>query len=81
MIGRYFDDKYFNGHVWILCSLGLVQFLKNINMNDKKIDNILNKILSIDSNLNLSEQYDIDTQKQISAEKLTWNYSELYFSI
>ena len=76
-----FDDKYFNGHVWILCSLGLVQFLKNINMNDKKVDIILNKILSIDSNLNLSEQYNIDTQKQISAEKLTWNYSELYFSI
>ena len=50
-------------------------------MNDKKVDIILNKILSIDSNLNLSEQYNIDTQKQISAEKLTWNYSELYFSI
>jgi len=81
MIGRYFNDKYFNGHVWILCSLGLVQFLKNINMNDKKVDMILNKILSIDSNLNLSEQYDIDTQQKISAEKLTWNYSELYFSI
>ena len=36
--------------------------------------------MSIDSNINLDEQYDIDSEKQLSAKNLTWNYSELYFS-
>lgn len=49
-------------------------------MNDKKVDMILNKILSIDSNLNLSEQYDIDTQQKISA-KINLELFKLYFSI
>lgn len=81
MIGRYFKDKYYNGHTWIICSLGLVQFWKYLNINTEERDTILNKILSIDANLDLSEQYDIDNDFQLSAKKLTWNYSELYFSI
>jgi len=81
MIGRYFGDKYFDGHVWIICSLGLVQFWKHLNINISERDTMLNKILSIDTNLDLSEQYDIDNDEQLSAKKLTWNYSELYFSI
>ena len=81
MIGRYFKDKYFNGHTWIICSLGLVQFWKHLKINKDKTDMIINKILSINTNLDLSEQYDIDNNCQLSATKLTWNYSELYFSI
>ena len=81
MIGRYFKDKYYNGHTWIICSLGLVQFWKYLDINIEERDTILNKILSIDANLDLSEQYDIDNDFQLSAKKLTWNYSELYLSI
>lgn len=81
MIGRYFKDNYYNGHAWIICSLGLVQFWKYLDINTEERDTILKKILSIDANLDLSEQYDIDNDFQLSAKKLTWNYSELYFSI
>lgn len=81
MIGRYFKDNYYNGHAWIICSLGLIQFWKYLDINTEERDTILNKILSIDANLDLSEQYDIDNNFQLSAKKLTWNYSELYFSI
>jgi glucoamylase len=81
MIGRYFEDKYYQGHTWIICSLGLVQYWKHLNINVEERNIIIHKILSIDVDLNLSEQYDIDNNLQLSAEKLTWNYSELYFSI
>ena len=39
---------------------------------------ILERILSLDSNFILPEQFNPNTGKYYSATKLTWNYSELY---
>lgn len=40
LIGRYIDDKYYNGHIWIICSLALAQILlelyKSRNITKKK---------------------------------------------
>lgn len=86
LIGRYQCDKYFDGQVWILCSLGLAQiYYKLYLLNKKKYQNlfeiskqIYKYVLNIDENLELPEQYNLNTKEHISAKKLTWNYSELY---
>ncbi len=99
LIGRYPNDKYYNGHIWIICSLALAQVyirlyqdrnimksdrpmhksLSNPNNNFIDIANeILEWVLTLDPNLILSEQYDPKSLKSLSADKLTWNYSELY---
>ena len=41
---------------------------------------ILNTIISLDKKLDLAEQYNPVTKEFSSAETLTWNYSELYFT-
>jgi len=47
----------------------------------KKIcKDVFNYIISIDINLDIAEQYDPVNNRQMSAEKLTWNYSELYMT-
>ena len=38
----------------------------------------MEKIISLDANLILPEQFDPNTNEYFSARKLTWNYSELY---
>ena len=99
LIGRYIDDQYYDGHIWIICSLALGQIyiemykkrnlmkynsplhrsLSNPNNNYIEIANqILEKILTLDPNLILPEQFNPNTSEFISAKKLTWNYSELY---
>ena len=99
LIGRYIDDKYYDGQIWIICSLALAQVYielyrrrnivkydspmhrskSNPNNNFIEIANeILELILSLDSNLILPEQFNPNTKEFISAKKLTWNYSELY---
>lgn len=99
LIGRYPNDKYYNGHVWIICSLALAQIYlemyksKNIvnysspmhrsksNPNNSYIEianGILERILTLDPNLILPEQFNPITNEYLSAKKLTWNYSELY---
>lgn len=102
-IGRYMNDRYFDGHAWILCTLGMVQYLKhrqyaynnfvddpeNPHTEDKRDilnnflshEKILENILNIDENLDLSEQYDPAKKRQISAKNLSWNYSELYYAL
>tara|TARA_Y100000991_G_scaffold209534_1_gene189802 strand:- start:625 stop:1734 length:1110 start_codon:yes stop_codon:yes gene_type:complete len=86
LIGRYPGDKYYDGHIWILCSLALGQyynFLINNNIDKDNLNNIkndiYNEIMSIDEELNLHEQLDLRDYKGLSAKKLTWNYSEMYF--
>ncbi len=82
LIGRYSDDIYYGGQIWIICSLALAQiygFLKYLNYK-KNIEKIYNFIISIDENFNLAEQFDSINMNQLSAKKLTWNYSELYFT-
>ena len=99
LIGRYIDDKYYDGHIWILCSLALGQIYielykrRNVtkysspmhrsksNPNNLFIEianGILERILTLDPNLILPEQFNPITNEFLSAEKLTWNYSELY---
>ena len=80
MIGRYENDKYYQGHIWILCSLGLAQFYQYLRIDEEE-KKILEYVLNIDDKLILAEQYDHDNKIQLSAEKLTWNYSELYFTL
>lgn len=80
MVGRYENDRYYNGHLWIICSLGMAQFYQYLEL-DKKAKKILEYIINIDQNLDMAEQYDHNKQLQLSAEKLTWNYSELYFTL
>ena len=86
LIGRYKGDKYYDGHIWILCSLALGQcynYFINKGINKKEMEyrrtDIYNEIMSIDENINLHEQVDLNSYKGISAKKLTWNYSEMYF--
>ena len=99
LIGRYINDKYYNGHIWIICSLALgqiyIELYKNRNIvkydspmhrsrsnpNNNYIEianQILERILTLDPNLILPEQFNPNTSEFISAKKLTWNYSELY---
>jgi len=99
LIGRYPEDKYYNGHAWIICSLALGQVYlelykkrnivnydkpmhrskSNPNNNYIEIANcILERVLTLDPNLILPEQFNPITNEFLSAKKLTWNYSELY---
>lgn len=87
LIGRYDGDAYYDGQIWIICSLALAQIYFHFNYLDnyeylyflgKKI---LKTITNLNKDLDLAEQYNPKTNKFLSAEKLTWNYSELYFTI
>jgi glucoamylase len=80
MVGRYIDDKYFNGHIWFICTIGMIKFMNNYNKKIIESDKlIINKIINIDEDFNIAEQYNPDEDKFYSAKKLTWNYTELYF--
>ena len=99
LIGRYPNDKYYDGHIWVLCSCCLGQIYielyrrnniinysspmhrskSNPSNNYIEIANqILERILTLDTNLILPEQFNANTNEYLSAKKLTWNYSELY---
>ena len=101
-IGRYIDDKYYNGHAWIICTISLAQiYIEIYKKRNKQIkrqsmdraisnpnndlfivaNNILEKILTIDCDFLLPEQFNPTDCEHFSAKKLTWNYSELYFLI
>ncbi len=88
LIGRYQNDKYYDGQIWIICSLALSQIYYYLSSKDKKYIKYKKKsieinsyIKSIDVNYDLAEQYNPIEKNKISAKKLTWNYAELYFSI
>jgi glucoamylase len=102
LIGRYKNDKYYDGQIWIICSLALAQVYTKmyINRNIKKdrspmhraksnptsdyfivSNKILERILSLDSDFILPEQFNPNNNIYYSAKKLTWNYSELYIVI
>ena len=99
LIGRYKEDAYYDGQIWIICSLALAQvyleLYKRLNVVDKKspmhraksnpnndymiiANEILERILSLDVDFILPEQFNPITNEYFSAKKLTWNYSELY---
>jgi len=82
LIGRYANDKYYTGHIWPLCSLALAQIYIHISNEYREklsiAEDIITKVVAIDINYDISEQYDPKTGLQLSAQKLTWNYAELY---
>ena len=86
LIGRYNNDAYFDGQLWFICSLGISQVYYKLSENTEYKDlstiahNIFNDIISIDVNYNFAEQYNPVSKEQLSAEKLTWNYVELYMT-
>jgi len=88
-IGRYKYDKYFDGQAWVICTLALYQVFGKLyaidsdKYNDYKTkqEKILDKIFSLEPSLLLAEQFNPNNNQFFSAEKLTWNYSELYLSI
>jgi glucoamylase len=79
MIGRYEGDNYYNGQSWIICTVGLMSYFKHIDKNIDIINSIIDKIINLDDNFDLAEQYNPVEHKFYSAKKLTWNYTELYF--
>ena len=79
LIGRYVNDKYFDGHSWFICTISMLNFYKKINKNSSLVNNLYEYIININENLDLNEQYDPKENIMYSVEKLTWNYSELYF--
>jgi len=86
LIGRYENDAYYDGQAWIICSLALAQvffYLSSVGDYEHLYfpgNTILNTIISLDKKLDLAEQYNPVTKEFSSAETLTWNYSELYFT-
>ena len=77
LIGRYSNDKYYDGQLWIICSLALAQYYIQTN-NISIAKEIVNTITELDKNFILPEQFDPNTKEYFSANHLTWNYSELY---
>ena len=88
LVGRYAGDKYYDGQAWFICSLAICQlYFYLFNIDDTKYydkfiksNQIFEYIISIDSRLLLAEQFNPDTNEQMSAKELTWNYTELYFT-
>lgn len=86
-IGRYKSDAYYGGQIWIICTLAVAQYYLYLykfsgNPEESLIYNsILEKVLTLDENLILPEQFDPTNNQYYSARKLTWNYSELYILI
>ena len=63
----------------IISKFGWISEKSNPNNLFIEIANgILERILTLDPNLILPEQFNPTTNEFLSAEKLTWNYSELY---
>ena len=78
LIGRYMDDRYFDGHTWILCTLGMAQYLlhrrhkynnfendeNNPHTEDKRdiLNNFLNPENIIKSILDIDENLNLAEQ-------------------
>lgn len=75
-LGRYKEDRYYDGNPWIICTLSLFQYYTFIgDKHDSEIIRFF--IFCLYKKLNLSEQINSKTFQDISALNLTWNYSEL----
>lgn len=78
-LGRYYNDKYFDGNPWIISTIAYFHYqfqinnLSNISNEFKTFFHFLKDIKKMD----LPEQIDKYNANNISVEKLTWNYSEL----
>ena len=79
MVGRYIDDSYYDGNIWIICTVSMICFYKFIKRESLKMELIIDEILHLNGDFNLNEQYNPKENYLLSASKLTWNYSEIYF--
>lgn len=76
-LGRYHNDRYFNGNPWIITTVSLYHYycvINKINIVFKSCNNFLKFIRN---RKYLSEQIDKNNGNNVSVEKLTWNYAEL----
>lgn len=61
LIGRYFDDRYYNGNPWVLTTAALATFLINIDLN--KIDiNSIDPSVYVTFNINKSNNPNVNTK-------------------
>lgn len=79
MVGRYIDDSYYDGNIWFICTISMISFYKFMKRQSLKMELIIDEIFNLNENFELNEQYNPKTKSLISANKLTWNYSEVYF--
>lgn len=79
-LGRYVNDKYFNGNPWIISTIALFNYLYTMDKLDNYKEEFKNflEFLKLDKQMILSEQINKKNGTNISVEKLTWNYAELY---
>lgn len=77
-LGRYFNDKYFDGNPWLISTIALFNYYHQCGILDnhkKEFNNFLNFLNK--KKYILPEQIDKDNGSNVSVEKLTWNYAEL----
>ena len=74
-MGRYKEDKYFDGNPWIITTLGLYHYWIKTNQPIPGLLEFL-KFLK-DKNMDLHEQIERTTGEGTSVNRLTWNYAEL----
>ena len=75
LLGRYLDDKYFDGNPWIITTIALYQYWNKSHQPLEGITQFLT--LLKEKKMDLPEQLERTTGTDCSVEKLTWNYAEL----
>lgn len=74
-LGRYKDDKYFDGNPWIITTVALYQYW---NYQNIPLEGFIEFIQFLrNKKMDLPEQIDRATCENRSVERLTWNYAEL----
>ena len=74
-MGRYKDDKYFNGNPWLITTIALYQYW---NIKNEKLEGFENFIKFLrERNMDLPEQLERTSGESRSVERLSWNYAEL----
>jgi glucoamylase len=80
-LGRYYDDAYFQGNPWIICTLALFHYFIKTEQLENYKEQYINFIdfLSKNKKMDLPEQIHKTNGCNLSVERLTWNYSEFIF--
>lgn len=78
-LGRYFDDKYFNGNPWIISTIAYFHYQFQLN----NLSGVGNEFITFfhflkdTKKMDLPEQINKYNACNMSVNRLTWNYSEL----
>jgi glucoamylase len=74
-LGRYKEDKYFNGNPWIITTIALYHYW---NKTNRPLNGFIEFLQFIkDKNMDLHEQMERTSGEGVSVNRLTWNYAEL----